>query len=141
MANQQVMTLLDEMKRDKNIVDQVIEKLPPKVKKGLRSKTFRKRCEQQFASLDVDGSGVLEPEELFPLLGEMSRGRPWHNAITVEHCIDFANLFDADCNGVISLAEFGLFCKFAFVMSYLNSLKAKAASDPDADAALTASSL
>lgn len=48
-------------------------------------------------------SGVLEPEELFPLLGEMSRGRPWHNAITVEHCIDFANLFDADCNGVISL--------------------------------------
>lgn len=31
MANQQVMTLLDEMKRDKNIVDQVIEKLPPKV--------------------------------------------------------------------------------------------------------------
>ena len=37
--------------------------------------------------------------------------------------------------------EFGLFCKFAFVMSYLNSLKVKAASDPDANPGLTASSL
>ena len=49
--------------------------MPEHVKKGLKAKTFKKKAESQFKQLDKDGNGLLDAEELFPLLQEMSAGQ------------------------------------------------------------------
>ena len=55
-------SLLDEIHRDKEIVDQVVARLPKEIKRQLRSKEFAEKCKAKFEHLDEDGSGVLEPE-------------------------------------------------------------------------------
>ena len=48
----------------------------------------------QFDALDVDCSGALTPDELVPVVAELSEGQPWD--IDEQHCLEFAAIFDKD---------------------------------------------
>ena len=51
----------------------------------------------------ADGSGDLEPDEMVPIIIEMSKGQGID--VTPEQCIEFAEIFDDDGNGVIDREE------------------------------------
>ena len=59
-------------------------------------------------------------QELQPVLEGFASGKSWVVEITPEACLEFANIFDEDGNGVISQEEFSDFCKFVFVMAFLH---------------------
>ena len=50
----------------------------------------------------------LSPDELVPVVAELAQGQPWD--IDDKHCIEFAEIFDADKNGFIDRGEFFRFC-------------------------------
>ena len=50
-----------------------------------------------------------------PVVAELSQGQPWD--IDETHCIEFAEIFDADKNGYIDRNEFFRFVQFLVVMS------------------------
>ena len=49
------------------------------------------------SALDADGNEKLSPDELVPVVSELAQGQPWD--IDDKHCIEFAEIFDADKNG------------------------------------------
>ena len=65
------------------------------VRRGVHGR--RGRHERRRGNDDADGNGVLTPDELFPVIEELMRKNPW--AVTMEHCVKFAAIFDADGNG------------------------------------------
>jgi Ca2+-binding EF-hand superfamily protein len=50
----------------------------------LQSEEFWKTAEERYRALDVDESGTIEAEELFPVIMELTDSEAW--AITEEHC-------------------------------------------------------
>merc|ERR1719238_2132280 len=84
---------------------------------------FESTCEELFKAIDDDGNGVLTPEELFPVISEMcatKSGLPADERfITLDHCIEFASMFDKNQDGVISISEFSDFVKFPLVYEQL----------------------
>ena len=71
---------------------------------SLSSPAFGIQCGEKFDALDVNGSGVLEPEQLIPIIVELSHGHKW--ALTEEHVLSFTALFDVKQNNVIERDEF-----------------------------------
>merc|ERR1712178_294249 len=86
----------------------------------------------QFQQLDLDGNGALSPEELFPVVVEISSVHPC--AISAEHCARFTQIFDKDGSGKIEKNEFVGFVKFLMAMMYLEGEKEKHMRDPVARA-------
>ena len=111
--------MIEAMKSDKKAVSKAIERVPDEVRMALTSVEFEEDCNLRFDDLDVDSSGVLEPDELAPLVVEMSQGHPW--AVTLDHCISLSNIFDANDDGVISRDEFTEFCRFIYLLFSLKT--------------------
>merc|ERR1719191_1569219 len=76
-------------------------------------------CLEKFDSLDADKNGVLSPDEIYPVILELSSEQPLN--ITMEHCLRFVGIFDAAGNGVLSRQEFTDFIKFVWFMRWLES--------------------
>jgi hypothetical protein len=49
---------------------------------------------------DADGNGILSPDELYPILVNLSGANAI--SVTMSHCVAFANIFDKDRNGYIT---------------------------------------
>jgi Ca2+-binding EF-hand superfamily protein len=58
----------------------------------------------RYEELDVDKNGVVDPEELFPVIIELTNSEPW--AVTDAHCRKFSHIFDEDRDGLINMIEF-----------------------------------
>mmetsp|Transcript_67218 Transcript_67218/g.105055 ORF Transcript_67218/g.105055 Transcript_67218/m.105055 type:complete len:1078 (-) Transcript_67218:41-3274(-) len=111
--------LLAMLRQDRGAIHKVIPILPEEVFNDVTGDAFILQCEEKFAALDVDRSGVLEPKELFPVVVELSEAHPY--AIDIEHCRQFTQIFDVHGDGVIRSDEFVDFTRFLCVMSYLHS--------------------
>jgi Ca2+-binding EF-hand superfamily protein len=83
----------------------------------MTSTEFARRCDAEFAALDVDGSGTLTPDELYPIVLDLADADAV--GVTYEHCERFANLFDTNGDGVISRGEFVEFSQFMLVTALL----------------------
>merc|ERR1719478_2134966 len=97
----------------------VIPYLPEGLRDELLSDVFASTCLEKFKSLDKDGNGSLDPEELYPLILEMTDAH--HYALDLEQCKQFTAIFDDAKTGVISQKEFVNFARFLMVMSYLGT--------------------
>ena len=113
------------MVRDDNAwVEQALPQLPAAWQEYLVSDAFVDKAMAEFDALDADGNGVLSPDELAPVVVSMSQSEPW--AITYEHCLRFASVFDADGNGTIERVEFLRFMQFLVVMQEMQAQEAAA---------------
>ena len=74
----------------------------------------------RYKELDVDQNGVVDPEELFPVVIELTNSEPW--AVTDAHCRKFAHIFDEDGDGRIDLTEFEKLVRFCVIMSALDEV-------------------
>ena len=96
----------------------VISKLPKPIGDYLRSAGFARQCEARYASIDADDNGVLDPDELHPLLVSLTSS---HSQVDVSHahCVQFMTIFDSDHDGVITRGEFAKLCRFIVVMAHM----------------------
>jgi Ca2+-binding EF-hand superfamily protein len=115
----QVNELLETLEKDRNAIHKVVPLLPAEVYDDVTSDSFMKDCQDRFAALDKDKSGTLEPEELYPVIVELSQAHPY--AIDIEHCKKFTKIFDIVGNGVIMKDEFVDFVRFLVIMNYMQS--------------------
>merc|ERR1719473_823751 len=90
---------------------------PDWLKQCLESKELDGMCAEYFDKFDDDGNGVLSPDELFPIVQEISQVHPVN--ITEEHCNKMAVIFDEDKNGVISRDEFSKLVQFIIIIQWL----------------------
>merc|ERR1712185_348816 len=111
--------------------DKILPSLPDEWKEYLTSDEFIDSAMDKFDALDADGNEKLSPDELVPVVSELSQGQPWD--IDDKHCIEFAEIFDADKNGFIDRREFFRFVQFLVVMSHFSSAKPDE-EDEDVDA-------
>jgi Ca2+-binding EF-hand superfamily protein len=78
--------------------------VPDFIRNALNDEGFAKMCDQKFAKLDHDKNRVLTPNEVFPVVVELSRVQPV--SISYEHCARFVRIFDLDGKGVLNKSEF-----------------------------------
>merc|ERR1719159_725346 len=98
-----------------------MDKLPQWLNDMFESEDFLAQCNVMFDRCDVDKNGVLSPKELIPVVMELSQES--ENAITLEHCQAFIEIFDPS-KEVITRASAIDFMKFMFTYEALLS-------DPD----------
>eukprot|EP00746_Dinoflagellata_sp_MGD_P158374 gnl/MRDRNA2_/MRDRNA2_86455_c0_seq5.p1 gnl/MRDRNA2_/MRDRNA2_86455_c0~~gnl/MRDRNA2_/MRDRNA2_86455_c0_seq5.p1 ORF type:complete len:1290 (+),score=317.82 gnl/MRDRNA2_/MRDRNA2_86455_c0_seq5:478-3870(+) len=91
--------------------------VPKFIQDALSDQSFIAQCNEKFDSLDVDKNGVLSPDEVFPIVVELSLEQPI--SITIEHCMRFVETFDTDGKGVLKKEEFCEFVKFVWFMRWL----------------------
>ena len=129
--------LIAAIKEDKSAIESNLHRLPDKVMDQLCSEEFAVQALAKFDECDKDDNGVLTPDELFPVIEElMGFAESW--AITMDHCIRFATVFDDDGNGVITQDEFLGFCQTSALISYLESGGATKEEEEQAAAAAAA---
>jgi len=109
--------MLENIRDDRNFVNKIMLDLPPDLAARFQAASFAAACGDQFASVDTDGNGVLTPDELFPVIQDLSGADDL--AVTMAHCIKFAEIFDADGNGVITRNEFAEFAKTMMVVAFV----------------------
>lgn len=119
--------LLKQLARDREAIFKVMGLLPEAVYSELVSQKFVKDFNDEFKRLDKDGSGALEPPELFPVIVRLAQSKPF--AVTLEQCADFTQIFDLRGDGVIRADEFLDFGRFLFIIGYLHSEDGKAAAN------------
>merc|ERR1719199_1794672 len=71
--------LIECVKKDKTHMRKVIPYLPAEIRDELYSDEFVYTCLERFSELDADGSGSLEPVELYPLILDMTNAH--HHAL------------------------------------------------------------
>jgi Ca2+-binding EF-hand superfamily protein len=103
---------------DAKLIDRFEEQCPESVKVFLRSAEFWGEVQQRYTELDVDKNGVVEPEELFPIIIELTNSEPW--AITDKHCRKFAQIFDSNGDGKVNMKEFENLVRFTVIMSAMD---------------------
>jgi len=85
--------------------------------RNVQNSEFIEACNQKFDALDVDTNGTLSPDELWPVIVELSAEHPL--SVTIDHCRYLTVIFDEDCNGVISRDEFVQLVRFIFIVQWL----------------------
>ena len=129
--------LLQDIRFIETVIDDYVA---PGIQTYLRSAEFIENSNEEFDKVDVDGSGSLSAEELYPLVESLvqttsggsspdrSSDRPtlqrqesW--SVSKEEWMQgFTLLFDTERNGMLSRDEFAQFAKVVMVLSYLGNL-------------------
>jgi len=128
--------LMLEENRDR--LEDVIPYLPQWLTDELSNNDFFDMCEARFKELDDDGSGVLEPDELLPVIIQLCESHPL--IIDLDKCKRFVKVFDTHGDGVIRADEFVDFTQFMMVMNFLASNGSVLSSDPS-PAAISSSAM
>lgn len=123
-SRQRIDELLNFLKTHCEKIDDVLPFLPVDLQDELMSDDFSYHCLEDFASLDKDGSGVLEPKELIPVVINLADAHLF--ALTKDQCDRFLKLFDTAKNGVITEGEFINFARFMMILSYLETEEGQA---------------
>eukprot|EP00929_Paragymnodinium_shiwhaense_P058771 TRINITY_DN29447_c0_g1_i1.p1 TRINITY_DN29447_c0_g1~~TRINITY_DN29447_c0_g1_i1.p1 ORF type:complete len:1085 (-),score=358.65 TRINITY_DN29447_c0_g1_i1:301-3555(-) len=117
MEEQTYNDFIGMIEEDKERLWAIIPFLPEWLVESVTSEQFMNSCTEQFMSLDKDGSGNLEPEELLPVIELLCQAHPL--SIDQEKCKRFVKIFDQHQNGVIMQDEFVEFAQFLAVMNFL----------------------
>jgi Ca2+-binding EF-hand superfamily protein len=115
--------LLEMLHNDRRVIQDVLPHLPDWLQEELMSYEFSTRCMDHFKTLDADGNGTLEPDELYPLVLQMAEAQEL--ALDKEQAKRFTAIFDDAGDGVIRKTEFVNFCRFQIIMGFLNSQDGK----------------
>jgi Ca2+-binding EF-hand superfamily protein len=118
-GKRQVQELLALLKTDRYSLHKVVPLLPREIFEAMTSAEFIANCQDRFRALDTDGNGTLSPDELYPVVVELSEAHPY--AVSLEHCVELTQIFDVHGDGVIREDEFIDFARFLCVMTYLQS--------------------
>jgi Ca2+-binding EF-hand superfamily protein len=118
-SRERIEELLYFLKAHKDQIADIIPFLPGELKDELVSPEFAENCKEEFKRVDKDGSGVLEPKELIPLILQLSEAHQL--ALDYDHVLEFVALFDTLKNGVLTLTEFIEFAGFMVIVGYLES--------------------
>jgi len=119
LGEERIQQLLEGLRTSFDQVGEVAPYLPDALVEYLQSETFAEKCMEDFQSLDADGSGSLEPCELFPVILQLAEAH--HYSLTQEHCRHFVDIFDDKRNGVITRAEFLNFARFMMIMGFMQT--------------------
>jgi len=119
LSEARVEELLGKLKRDRDTVRRAMPKLPQAVKARLTSGAFESHCRQRFAELDKDSDNILNAQELFPVVVELSEAHPF--GVNFEQCERFAAIFSERGDSKIKYEEFLDFAGFVFIMNFLQS--------------------
>jgi Ca2+-binding EF-hand superfamily protein len=105
---------IDAFMADRSFIEANLSRFPVEVMMALTNEEFQNECEAKFDALDVDGDGVLTPDELYPvvegLLKSQVSAQQW-TPISQGDCEKLARALDTDGDGVISNFEFQQFCQ------------------------------
>lgn len=118
LAKQQVDDVIKCVQDDVSSLEKFEQQCPQGVRDFLASEEFWQEVSTRYLELDVDRNGVVDPEELFPVVIELTNSEPW--AVTDSHCRKFATIFDDDGDGLINLDEFEKLVRFCVIMSALD---------------------
>jgi Ca2+-binding EF-hand superfamily protein len=122
-GEKKVEELLYMLEHDRDAVHKIVPLLPEKVFDHLTSDEFVRESHAKFVELDVSQNNVLTPDELFPVIVELSSAKPY--AVDLQQCRRFTAIFDMHGDGVIRLDEFLDFARFMCIMQYLHSEEGK----------------
>ncbi|KAH8074618.1 Ca2-binding protein [Aureococcus anophagefferens] len=125
-----VASLLNMLRAGKENLDAVLDALPGDFAAYVTSNEFLDACMDRFDALDADGNGSLSPDELWPVVVEMSGANDLTN-ITLDMCERLSQLFDEDGDGTIDRGEFVLFSQFVMAVDFLET-EANRADDTEA---------
>ena len=110
-----------KLRRDKDRVESMIPMLPLPLQDYLTGPGFMQECQRQFASLDVNGDGVLDAIELQPVIEQLAKQMFGEvNDIQTEKWIQ---LFDDDHNDSIDANEFFKMSRFLIVASTVDLIE------------------
>jgi len=114
---------LDMLEHDRQRLEEVIPMLPQELIEQITSDQFLEECEAAFEALDADKSGVLEPDELVPIIMNMSKAKSSQGISNLDEdkCKRFLTIFDANGDGVIQADELVELCQYLMVMNFLSS--------------------
>eukprot|EP00929_Paragymnodinium_shiwhaense_P104960 TRINITY_DN697_c0_g1_i1.p1 TRINITY_DN697_c0_g1~~TRINITY_DN697_c0_g1_i1.p1 ORF type:complete len:1471 (+),score=501.24 TRINITY_DN697_c0_g1_i1:97-4413(+) len=108
---------LKMLEADKDAIIEIVPFLPEWLVDQICSDEFMDDCDAKFLELDADGSGVLEPTELTPVIAQLCEANP--TQIDLAKCERFVKIFDVSNDGVIEQDEFVNFAQFLVVANYL----------------------
>jgi Ca2+-binding EF-hand superfamily protein len=117
--SKEIEDLIKMLERDWHDMRKAIPYLPEELRDELLGEPFRRDCIDRFKELDSDGSGSLDPTELFPVMMDMTSAH--HLALDMDQCKRFTAIFDDAKTGVISQSEFLELARFLVVMAYLQT--------------------
>ena len=100
-------------------MDKIFHLLPEWLKDLVNGDGFAEMCADLFDKVDTDRNGTLSPDELFPVIEDLVNEHPM--SITISHCKAFADVFDANKDGVISREEAKNFVKFILCYEVLEA--------------------
>mmetsp|Transcript_29901 Transcript_29901/g.68937 ORF Transcript_29901/g.68937 Transcript_29901/m.68937 type:complete len:1138 (-) Transcript_29901:118-3531(-) len=106
------------IEEDRERLWDILPFLPEWLVEQLGSTAFQNDALKQFDELDTNKSGVLEPEELIPVVIQLSQAS--HLSVNIDKCKQFLHIFDVHKNGVIMRDEFVDFVQFLTVMNFLD---------------------
>lgn len=121
LAKQQVDDVIRAVQADVAMIDKFEAQCPQAVRDFLASDEFWVEVQNRYGELDSNGNGAVDPEELFPVVIELTNSEPW--AVTDAHCRQFAHIFDEDRDGKIDRLEFEKLVKFCVIMSALDEVE------------------
>lgn len=110
-------TTTTQVRKNRAVISQHLHRLPEKARTYLASEKFVASCLLEFDRCDLNHNGELDLSELGPVVESVLGFSSW--AITTDHVRKFADIFDADGNGVITSDEFLEFSQFLLLMTYL----------------------
>lgn len=122
-SRSKVDALLDILQRTSKNLPLIIPFLPRSLSDVLVSAELADECRRQFEELDRKKLGRLGPEELTPIIVQLSTASD--KFVTYEQCERFIELFDADEDGTIQAEEFTTLTQFVIISAHLESDEGK----------------
>jgi Ca2+-binding EF-hand superfamily protein len=123
MNRSKVDGLLDMIHYGKSNLKAVLPYVPEELRKELTSEAFEQECLENFQELDVENTGRLGPQEIGPMIVNISGAR--QNQITLDQALEFIYLFDKDQNGTIEADEFYELVQMVCISYFLRSEEGK----------------
>jgi len=108
---------LDMLMENKERIADIVPFLPDYLVEMLSSEEYINGCMDQFDALDTDKSESLSPDELVPVVLQLSNLNP--ASLNMDKIQQFVAVFDVYKNGVIVREEFVEFSQFLVVMNFL----------------------
>jgi Ca2+-binding EF-hand superfamily protein len=119
-----VEALLDILRKTKENLHLILPYLPKEMSAMLVSEELNLECQRQFVVLDKSKEGFLRPEELIPVIEQLSTANS--HQIDRLHVEKFIALFDENKDGTICFDEFTSLTQFVIIAAHLESEEGQA---------------